>query len=469
MKVTKENVSDLNALLKISIEKSDYQENVDKTLEKHRKTANLKGFRKGMVPMGFIKKQYGRPVLGDELNRLVSKGIYDFVEAEKLELLGNPLPKDDVPVVGDFENPDAFEFTYEIGIAPKVEVNLSGKNKFNYTKIKVDKKLIDKQVDDLTRRYGKLISAEKVGERDMILGQLVELDEKGEIKAGGIMNDSTISMEFVEDEKVKKSLLGKKAGDKVKVNPKQISRGGKDTAAMLGISEGELEGVSDSFQLTLTEIKTMEPAEMNQDLFDKLFGEGQVKSEKELRDRVKTDLENMFANDSDKVLVRRITNHLIDKTEINLPDEFLKRWIFVSQNDHSNHDHSQGGHDHQHHPITMEQVEKEYGDYAQGLKWQLVQNSLFKANDIKVEREDAVQYAKELLIGQYAQYGLPEPDEKELEATANQVLTNQEEAQRIYNNLAEVKLLNYFKETVKLTDEEVDYDKFIEIAQDKNG
>lgn len=467
MKVTKENISDLNALLKISIEKSDYQEKVAEALQNYRKTASLKGFRKGKVPMGFINKQYGRPVLGDELNRLVSKGIYDFVENEKLELLGNPLPKDDVPVVGDFDKPDAFEFTYEIGMAPTVEVKLSGRNKFNYTKIKVDKKLIDKQVEDLTRRYGKLISAEKVAEKDMVLGQLVELNEDGEIKAGGILKDATVSMEFVEDAKAKKSLLGKKAGDKVKVNPNQISRGGNDTASMLGVEVSELEGISDSFQLTINEIKTMEPAEMNQELFDKLFGEGEIKSEKELRDRVKADLENMFVSDSDKVLVRRITNYLIDKTEIDLPNEFLKRWIFVSQNDHSNHDHSHEGHDHKH--ITMEQVEKEYDEYAQGLKWQLVQNSLFKANDINVEREDAMAYAKQLLVKQYAQYGLPEPEAKELEATANQVLSNQEEAQRIYNNLAEEKLIKYFKETVKLTEEEVDYDKFIEIAQDKNG
>ncbi|MFA5574189.1 MAG: trigger factor [Brumimicrobium sp.] len=466
MEVTRENIDDLNALLTVSITKEDYQENVDKALQNYRKNANLKGFRKGKVPMGIIKRQYGSTVLGDELNRLVSKGLNDFINENKLDILGEPLPKNDIPMKGDFENPDSFEFVYEIGLSPEFETKLSAKNKFNYTKVKVDKALIDKQVEDLTRRYGKLISAEEVGEKDMILGQLVELDGKKEIKEGGIMNNSTISMEFVEDEKTKKTLKGKKVGDKIEVNPFNISRGGKDTASMLGIDESELENISDKFQLTITEVKTMEPAELNQELFDKLFGEGNVTSEKELRVRVKDDLEKMFANDSDKILTRRITNHLVEKANISLPDEFLKRWIFTSQNSH-NHNHNHDGHHHHH--VTMEEVEEQYDDYAQGLKWQLVQNNIFKTNNLKVEQEEVLEHTKGLLANQYQQYGIPLPDDKELAQSAGQVLSNQEEAQRIYNDIAERKMLNFFKETVKLTEEEVDYDKFLEIAKDKNG
>lgn len=468
MNVTRENVDELNAILKVTVEKSDYQEKVDQTLADYRKRANLPGFRKGKVPMGMIKKQHGKSVLGDELNRSVSDALYKYIEEQDFEVLGNPLPKDDVEIVGDFDNPDTFEFTYEIGISPKVEVKLSASNKFDFTKVKVDEKLIDKQVEDLTRRYGKLVSSESVGERDLVLCQLVELDEKGEIKEGGIMNNSTISLEFVEDKKTKKELIGKKVGDKIVVNPVHVSRGGNDTAAMLGVEESELADISDQFQLTINEIKLMEPAEMNQELFDKLFGEGEVKSEKELRDRIKADLIKMFEADSDRILVRRISNKLIEKTDIPLPDEFLKRWILVSQNSH-NHNHEGHDHDHDHHHVTMEQVEAEYDEYARSLRWQLIKNAIFKEGNLKVERKEAIAYTKGLLLNQYAQYGMPAPEDKELEASATQVLNDAKEAQQIYDMLAEEKLTKYFKETVKLNEKEVDYDEFIKIAQDKDA
>lgn len=465
MNITRNNVDELNAILTVTIEKSDYQEKVDQTLADYRKKANLPGFRKGKVPMGMIKKQHGRAVLGDELNRIVSESLYKYIEEQDFEILGNPLPKNDVEIKGDFDNPDTFEFEYEIGISPKVEVKLSARNKFEYTKVKIDKELIDKQVDDLARRYGKLISSETIGEKDLVICQLVELDDKGEIKEGGIMNNSTISLEFIEDKKTKKELVGKKVGDKVVVNPALVSRGKSDTASMLGVDENELENASEKFQLTVNEIKVMEPAELNQELFDKLFGEGEVKSEKELRDRIQADLVNMFDNDSDRILVRRISNKLVENTDVPLPDEFLKRWIFVSQNSHNhNHDHN---HDHDH--ITMEQVESEYDEYARSLKWQLIKNNIFKEAELKVEREEAVEYTKGLLLNQYAQYGMPAPEDKELEASAMQVLGDAKEAQQIYDMIAEEKLTKYFKETVKLDEKEVSYDDFVKIAQDKDA
>jgi trigger factor len=453
MDVTKESVDNLNALLKVKVEQKDYQEKVDKQLTNYRKKANIPGFRQGKVPMGIVKKQYGRSVLAEELNKIVSEALHGYIEKEKLDILGNPIPKMDEEVKGDFENPDTFEFTYEIGITPEVDIKLSGKNKYEYTKVKIDKKLVDKQLEDLTKRYGKLVSGEKVGEKDMVLGQFVELDDKGEIKEGGIMNSSTISLEFVEKEKVKKELIGKKAGDKVVINPADVSKGSQDMASMLGIKEDELDSISDKFQLTINEIKIMEPAELNQELFDKLFGEGAVSSEKEMREKIEADLEQMFGQDSDKILMRRVTNDLIEKTKIDLPNEFLKRWIQASQQE----------------PIEMEQIEKEYDSYAKSLKWQLIQSAIFKANDIKIEQEEVLNHTKGLLVNQYAQYGMPAPEEEELYKAAQQVLSNQKESQQIFDMLAETKLISYFKETVKLNEKAVDYDEYVKIAQDSNA
>lgn len=453
MDVTKESVDNLNALLKVKVEQKDYQEKVDKQLSDYRKKANIPGFRQGKVPMGIVKKQYGRSVLADELNKLVSEALHGYIEKEKLDILGNPIPKMDEEVKGDFNNPDTFEFIYEIGLTPEVDIKLSGKNKYEYTKVKIDKKLVDKQIEDLTKRYGKLISGDKVGEKDMVLGQFVELDEKGEIKEGGIMNSSTISLEFVEKDKVKKELIGKKPGDKVVINPADVSKGSQDMASMLGIKEDELDSISDKFQLTINEVKVMEPAELNQELFDKLFGEGAVSSEKEMREKVEADLEQMFAQDSDKILMRRVTNDLIEKTKIDLPDGFLKRWILASQQE----------------PIEMEQIEKDYDGYAKSLKWQLIQSAIFKANDIKIEQEEVLNHTKGLLINQYAQYGMPAPEEAELNQAAQQVLSNQKESQQIFDMLAESKLISYFKETVKLNEKAVDYDEYVKIAQDSNA
>lgn len=453
MEVTKESVDNLNALLKVKVEASDYQNQVSTTLEGYRKQANIPGFRKGKVPMGLIKKQYGRSVLAEELNKLVSENLYKFIQDENLDILGNPLPKEDDEVKGDFDQPDTFEFTYEIGLSPEIDVKLSGRNKYEYTKVKIDDDLVNKQISDLRRRYGKLVSTDEVGEKDMVLGQFVELDENKEIKEGGIMHSSTISMEFVEDKKSAKQLLGKKVGDKVVLDPYKVSKGGQDTAAMLGIKEEELEGISNQFEFTINEVKKMELAELNQELFDKLFGEGAVKSEDEMKAKVIADLEEMFSRDSDKILTRRITNDLMEKTTVELPDNFLKRWIQASQKE----------------PISMEDIEKDYENYAKGIRWQLIQNAIFKKNEIKVEREETINYTKNLLINQYAQYGIPAPEDKELEASAMQVLSNQEEAQRITDMLAEDKLTDYFKNTVKLADKEVSYDEYMKIAQDQNA
>lgn len=449
MNVTRQDVDALNATLTVKVTPEDYEQKVNDTLNNYRKTAKIPGFRPGHVPMGLVKKQYGKAVLSEELNKVVNESLQGYITENKLDLLGNPIPKEGDEFTGDFENPGDFEFTYSIGFAPEITVPLSGKNKFDYVTVKVDDDLIEKQVDDLRRRYGKLVSGEKVSERDMVLAQFVELNDDKSIKEGGIMHTSTVSLEFVTDDKVKKSLIGKVVGDKVVVNPNDVSRGGADTAAMLGVKEPEIEGLSDKFQMTINEIKVMELADLNEELYDKLFGPGTVTDEKGLRDRVKADLDGMFVNDSDRMLTRSVYDSLLEKTEVEFPDAFLKRWIQMSNETE----------------ISMEQIEADYDNYRKGLKWQLIQSSIFKANDIKLENEEVIEFTKGLLVNNYAQYGMPAPGDEELTASANQVLQNREEANRVYDMLAERKLTTYFKETVKLNEKEVSYDEFTEMAK----
>ena len=449
MNVTREDVDALNAIIKVEVAPADYEGKVKDTLNQYRKTAKIPGFRPGHVPFGLVQKQYGKAVLSEELNKVVNESLQKFIVDNKIDILGNPIPSGEGDFKGDFEKPGDFEFTYEIGLAPEFKVALSGKNKYDYHKVKIDKKLVDNQINDLRRRYGKLVSADEVSESDMILAQFVELNDDESIKEGGILHSSTISMEFVEDKKVKKSLIGKKVGDKVVVDPMSVSKGAKDAAAMLGVKENELEGLSDKFQVTITEIKAMEMAEMNEELYAKLFGEGAVKDEKELRARIETDLAGMFVNDSDKLLTRAVYEDVLEKTKVELPDDFLKRWIKMSNEKE----------------ITDEQIEAEYDGYAKGLKWQLIQGKIFKDNEIKLENEEVIAYTKGLLVNNYAQYGMPAPADEELTKSAMEVLQNKEEGNRIYDMLAEQKLTTFFKDTVKLNEKAISYDEFVEMAK----
>lgn len=441
MNVVEEKIDDLNAVIRVQIVPEDYSEKVDKTLKDYRKQANIPGFRPGKVPMGLIKNKYGKAVLAEELNKVVNESINNFITTNKVEILGNPMPKEDEEVKGDFDNPGEFEFAYEIGLAPEFEVNLSKKNKFDYLKVDIADDILDKEVENLAKRYGSLVPAEKAGEKDMVLGEFKQID-------GDITNTSTISMEFIADDKVKKEIVGQKVGTTLKLDPKSVSKGAEDMAAMLAISKEEAEALEGDFEFKITEIKTMVPAAVDQALFDKLFGEGAVKTEEELRERIKTDLERMFTNDSDRLLSQTISDKLIEKTNFDLPEDFLKRWIMASSEKE----------------VTREELDADFENYAKSLKWQLIQNKIIKNNDIKVEPDEVMEYTKGLLVNQYAQYGMPAPEDAQLLSQAQEVLQNREEANKIYDNIYGSKMLSFFKETVKLNEKSLPYDDFVKEA-----
>ena len=449
MIVTRENVDAVNAILKVEITPADYQNKVKAGLDKHRASMKMTGFRPGHVPMTIVQKKHGQKVLTEVLNKIVNENLFNFINENKIEILGNPIPSDKIPVKGNFNKPDHFEFTYEIGISPEINISISEKSKYDFVTVKIDDTLIEKQIEDLRRRYGKLISSSTVGETDLILAQFTELKEDGTILEGGILHSSTISMEFIEDEKIKKELLGNVIGDKVIVSPASVSRGGKDTAAMLGIKEEELSSISEKFQLTINEIKRMEMAELSQELFDRLFGEGNVKSEAELKVKITEDLKKMFISDSDRLLARSIFEDLISNTKIELPDAFLKRWIRLSNEK----------------PILPEQIEAEYDGYAKNLKWQLIQGTIFKKNNLKLDNQEIIDFTKNILKSNFAQYGMPVPEDKELTQTAIGLLSKKEESTQILEMIADQKITEYFKNTVKLNEKEVSYDSFIELAK----
>ena len=446
MQISKEKVDELNAVLKLKVEPTDYQEKVENILKDYRKKANMPGFRPGMVPMGLIKKMYKKPIMAQEINKILVDSIYKYIEDEKLEILGNPLPKEEDQNNIDFDTQTDFEFRYELGLSPQFDVKVTEKEKFTKYTITVDEELLNKNITELAKRYGKVSETEISTESDMLQGEFLELD-----KEDGIKHTSTIAIEFVEDEKVKKSLVGLKVGDVVKVNPEKVSKGDADMAAMLGVTKDDLKTIGKNFQFTVAKIMQVKPAEINQDLFDKLFGQDQVKSVEEFRAKVADELKKALEIDSERKLKKDIIDTLQDKLKLSLPDDFLKRWLIATNED----------------KFSAEQVEKEYDDYSSTVKWQLIEGKIIKENDIKVTNEEVVEHTKGLLKKQFAMYGQEDIEEELVTNYANNVLKNKDEVRRIYDNLYDEKVMNLFKNKFTIKNKEVSFDEFVKLATGK--
>jgi trigger factor len=447
MNILREDVDALNAVLRVQISPEDYQSKVKNELEKYRKSAKVPGFRPGHVPAGLIQKQYGKSVLAETLNKLANDGLYNFITENKLDILGNPIPKEDSETIGDFDKPADFEFSFEIGFAPSFDLGIVGKS-FDFPTVKVDDTLINKQIEDLQRRYGKLASVEEAGDKDIVLGKFEEIAEDGSVKEGGITHSTTISLEFLDNKDASKLLSGKKVNETFELAPSLVSKNDADKAAMLGVKEDELTTIGNSFQFTISDIKRMELAELNEELFGKLFMDGEVTSIEDLKKRIASDLATMFVADSDRILTRDVYNFLLEETKMEFPTTFLKRWIKLSSEK----------------PVTEDEIENEFDVYLKSLKWQLIQTKIFKDNNIQLTQEEVINHTKNLLVGNYAQYGIPAPDDAELTETAIRLLKNKEQANGIYDRLAEEKLTGFFKSNVKMNNKEVSYDEFVEIA-----
>jgi trigger factor len=367
MNVLREDVDALNAVLTVKINPEDYQPKVKAAVEKYRRTAKVPGFRPGHVPQGLIQKQYGKVFLAEELNKLANDALYKFIIDNKLDILGNPIPKENSDVVGNFDQPEDFEFAFEVGFSPVLDLPLNEKSKFDYFTVNVDNALINKQVEDLQRRYGKLTSVDSVNERDMVLGKFEELNEDGSINENGINHSTTISLEFLDDKKAVTLLVDKKVNETFELDPNSVSKGDKDKATLLGVKEEDLASIGNKFQFTITDIKRMELAALDEFLFEKLYMDGEVKSEEDLRNRVKSDLESMFSKDSERILTRDVYQYLINETKTEFPESFLKRWIKLSSEK----------------PVSDEDLDKEFDAYLKSLKWQLIQTKIFKENNIQ--------------------------------------------------------------------------------------
>ena len=435
MNIQKEQIDELNAIVKVAITKEDYSDKVDKILKDYKKQANIPGFRKGQVPMGLIKKQYGKAVLVDEVNKLLQDNLNKYLTEEKLDVLGNPLPKQQDNFNWEAED---FSFEFELGLAPNFEVTLKTKKPVTHYKIVADKKMIDEQVERIRKQYGKLISKSEAGKNDELTGVFRNEEEE-------IDHKSNLEMSKVKSKKAIDSLLGKKAGDTVILKTKGLFKEDYLLSGALGIQREKVEKLNIEVSFTIEEINERESANLDQELFDKLFGKDAITSEKELRDRIKEDSEKQFEQQADQKLLNDVTERLIETIKFDLPAGFLKKWIQTTGEK----------------SLSEEEANDEYEKSEKGLRYQLIEGKIIKDNGIEIQFDELKEFAKGFIKSQMAQYGQLNPQEEELDNIASRVLGNQEEVKRLSEQLMSQKLLALYKEKANLKKKEVTYDNFV--------
>ena len=444
MNITKTNIDDLNAVIKLQIVKEDYESQVNDVLKDYRKKANINGFRQGKVPMGVIKKMYGTPVLADEVNKLLSQELMKYIRENDLKILGEPLPNETEQKEINWEKDTDFEFAFDIALTPEYTLNLSKRDKMTFFKIAVDEKMIENGVEMHARRFGSNEPVEAVEEKELLKGNYAQVDAEGNLVEGGITSDDVaISLEYMADEDAKKKFVGAKKDDAVVFNPAKAFANKTDLASMLNISKEEAETLDADFQFTITEINKFVNAELNQELFDKVFGEGTVSSEEEFKNRIKEDIEKQLVNDSDYKFLIDAKEKLVKKAKMELPEAFLKRWIIATNKE-----------------MTEEQVEKDFANYVDEFKWQLIKNRLTEENELKVEQEEVMEFAKQQALMQFQQYGMMDVPEEYLTNYAQQMMQNQEEQRKIYERMMDNKIVEYLKGAIKIEEKEVSTEEF---------
>ncbi|MDO4159913.1 MAG: trigger factor [Prevotellaceae bacterium] len=445
MKISFENPDKVNGLLTLTVEEADYKENVEKTLKNYRKKANIPGFRPGMAPMGMIKRQFEPTVKVDEINKLLGEELYKYVKDNNIQMLGEPLPSDkQVPV--DLEKEAPYTFVFDIAVAPEFKVELTDKDKIDFYTITVDDELIDKQVDMFASRAGHYDKVEEYQEKDMLKGDIRELDENGSTKEGGITVEGAVLMpDYIKVEDQKKLFEGAKLGDIITFNPKKAyPESDVEVSSLLKMKKEEVADLTSDFSFQITEISRYTKAEVNQELFDQVFGKDAVKDEKEFREKIAEGLKKQLDVDSDYKFFLDVRKYLEDKVgALTYPDALLKRIMLNNNKDKGE-----------------EYVEKNYEASVKELTWHLIKEQLVSANGIKIEDNDIKETAKEAARAQFAQYGMNNIPEEYIENYATDMLKKKEYTDSFIDRSIDRKLTEALKKVVKLDEKTATLDEF---------
>ena len=441
MHISRKDSDSLNSIITITIDQRDYISKVEEVLKNYRKTANIPGFRKGNVPIGMIKKQYEKPVIADEVNKLLQEKLDKFIKDEKLAILGNPLPI----INKDLDwTSKSLEFNFEIGLSPKFEINFNTRKKVTHFKIIADDKMINDQQETIRKQYGKIVTRNEIKNEYEITGNF-------ESKENNINTTSTFSVTDFKSKKNKDLLLESKPGDIVKFAVTNLFIDSKKTRRILGIAEDKVSILTGDVSIEIKEVNERILADLNQELFDKIYKSGTIKSVKEFKLKIAEGIEKQVEQQSDQKLLNDVTEFLIKNTKFNLPNEFLIKWIQNSGKE----------------TLSIDKAREEFSKSEKGIRYQLIEGKIIADNKLQVKIEELRGFAKEMILNQMRQYGQAVPSDKEIEETINRILSNKDEIKRIQEQLMSKKLLNFYKNNIPLNLKKVNFESFVSEAYGK--
>lgn len=451
MNITLKNIDPVNAIITISIVKDDYASNVDNSLKKFRQRAEIPGFRKGMVPLGMIKKLYGESILAEEINKLVSDNLFSYIKDNQLNILGEPLPNETEQKEIDFKTQEDFDFAFDIAIAPEIKVELNKKDKLPFYTVEIDEEMLNKQIDSYKANYGTYKEADVFSEKDMLKGTLTEM-ENGEEKENGLkVEDAVMMPAYIKEEAEKAKFNAPKKGDAILFNPSvAYENNTAEIASLLKIDKADVAKHTGEFKYEVQEITHYEEAELNQELFDKVFAPGEVTSEEEFKEKVRATLAAQFESNSDYKFMLD-ARKLLDKKagEVAFPDAFLKRWLLASDE-----------------KKTAESIEEEYPKIVEDLKYHLIKEQLVKDNEIKLEESDFMDFARKATKAQFAQYGMMTVPEDLLDNYAKEMLKDKNSVRNIADRAIEEKLIVCIKDKVKIDEKSLSMEKFSKLFEE---
>ena len=452
MNISKKDIDQNNAVITISVTKQDYAEKVEKSLRDYRKKANMPGFRPGNVPIGLIKKMYGKAVLAEEINNLVSQGLADFIEENNLPILGQPLPNEEDPAEFDFETQESFDFHFDVGLAPEFEVEFNRFSSVPFYDITVSEEMIENQIKSYTSRFGKYEQVDMVEAKDMVKGKLTEL-ENGDVKEGGIsVDDAVLTPDYMKDEEQKSLFVGKNKGETVVFNPLKAFENETEISSLLKIKKEEVKDVTSDFQLEISGITRYEEGEVNQELFDKVYGEGTVSSLDEFKEKITANIkESLTADSLYKFNIDARQAVVSEFKDLQFPEAFLKRWLLENNKE-----------------LTPEKIEEDYPKMIEDLVWQLAKDKIAKANEIKVEMSDVEEYGRKVAKAQFAQYGMVGLGDEILDNYVKDMMKKEEPVRNFIDRAAEEKVLAVIHQNVKLDEKQIsieDFNKLFETTE----
>ena len=448
MKITQESTGELTATIKIEVSPADYNDQVNKILKDYQRKANIPGFRPGKVPFGMVKKMYGSSVFADELNKLLGESLNNYITENKIEILGQPLANDERTPEFDGDEEKDLEFYFDLGLMPEFNFEFSDKTAVDYFKIKVDETMVDNYVADICRRNGKMIDAEVSAAGDSLKGEFVELDAENNVLDNGHTCTNSFSTDQVLDEKEKARFAGLKAGDSIDFNPAKAIENVTNLSTLLDLDKESAAQMQSDFRFTLQEISRMDPAPIDQVLFDLVYPESGITTAEAFREKIRGEAAVAFEADTDKLFVNNAVKQLIRDAHITLPDAFMKRWLL---------DNNQG-------KLTPEAVDEEYDRFAESMKWQLIENRIIRDHNLVVTDAEIKNFIKGYFKPGNSKEEIDPETEKRFDTIADTIMKNKEEVRKINDKLYEQKLNDLMKSTLKLVDKEISYEEFINLA-----